>query len=207
MLTPHLTLFVCFLMLFSFFLFPFTSVWENILVWVPISYSHTECYLFFSDSATTSVQCVFRVNKYNYFCPSNPIPTNKTLPCHNYYRTRADPWNIFSLSLICCKKSNINNRIIFGRETGPRERNSLVWRGKIIGLHLSGQSIVTISRTLGMHQTTVARWIKRHNEEGDMTTRPKAGRPKITTATEDQQLVDRSRANSKTTAVSLHLEA
>ena len=35
-----------------------------------ISYSHTEWYLRFSDSATTSAQCVFGAKKYKYLCAS-----------------------------------------------------------------------------------------------------------------------------------------
>ena len=30
---------------------------------------------------------------------------------------------------------------MFGKEKGPRERSSLVWRGQIVGMHQSGESI------------------------------------------------------------------
>lgn len=95
---------------------------------------------------------------------------------------------------------------MFGKEKGPRERNSLVWRGKIIGMHQSGQSISAISENLGIHRTTVARWIKRDEEDGDLSTRIKNGRPKLTTAVQRQQIVQHSRTNPKKTCVELHRE-
>ena len=58
---------------------------------------------------------------------------------------------------------------MFGKEKVPRERSSLVWRGQIVGMHQSGESITTISQKLGLHRTTVARWIKRFEEEGDVS--------------------------------------
>ena len=39
------------------------GVWEILLNEFHISYSHPEWYLLFSDSATTSVQCVFGAKK------------------------------------------------------------------------------------------------------------------------------------------------
>ena len=41
---------------FYFVLAVRASIWENTRVRVHISYSHTECYLIFSDSSTTSAQ-------------------------------------------------------------------------------------------------------------------------------------------------------
>ena len=59
---------------------------------------------------------------------------------------------------------------MFGKQKWDRERSSLVWRGQIIGMHQSGQYITTISQSLGRQRTTVARWIKRYEEEGDVLT-------------------------------------
>ena len=95
---------------------------------------------------------------------------------------------------------------MFVKEKGPREMSALVWRGKILGMHHSGESISAISQSLGLHRTTVARWIKRDEEEGDISTRPKNGRPRKTTPAEDQQIVQDSRSNPKKTSVQLQQE-
>ena len=78
---------------------------------------------------------------------------------------------------------------MFFKEKGRRERNSLVWRGKIIGMHQSGQSVSSISEHLGIHRTTVARWIKRDEEDGDLSTRPKNSQPKLATVAQRQQIL------------------
>ena len=95
---------------------------------------------------------------------------------------------------------------MFGKEKGPRERSSLVWRGQIVGMHQSGESIMTISQMLGLHRTTGARWIKRFEEEGDVSTRPKIGRFRATTIAQDQELIDSSDRNSKKISIALHRE-
>ena len=78
---------------------------------------------------------------------------------------------------------------MFGREKGNRERSALVLRGKIIGMHgkiigmhLSGSSKSAISECLGIHRSTISRWIKLFQEENVLSTRSKNGRPKLTTA-------------------------
>ena len=81
---------------------------------------------------------------------------------------------------------------MFRKEERARERNSLVWSMQIIGMHQSGQSLTTISQSLGLHRTTLARWIKRYEEEGDVSTRPKNGRFRATTVSQDQQLNENS---------------
>ena len=54
-----LTVFLRFFCLISFLLFPCRVFGKTLVHEFHISYSHTEWYLFFSDSATTSAQCVF----------------------------------------------------------------------------------------------------------------------------------------------------
>ena len=76
---------------------------------------------------------------------------------------------------------------MFGKERGARERSSLVWRGQIIGMHQSDESVTAISQKLGLHRTTVSRGIKRYEQEGDVSTRPKNGRSRVTTVAEDQE--------------------
>ena len=105
--------------------------------------------------------------------------------------------------LFCC--SNIKNEYVWQKK-GSRERNSLVWRGKSICMHQSGQSISSISEHLGIHLTTVARWIKIDEEDGYLSTRPKNGRPKLTTVAQHQQIFQHSRKNPKKTCVELHTE-
>ena len=95
---------------------------------------------------------------------------------------------------------------MFGREKGNRERSALVLRGKIIGMHLSGSLKSAISEWLGIHRSTVSRWIKLFQEENDLSTRPKNGRPKLTTAEHNAQIIQLPRANPKQTTVAINRE-
>src|SRR5678815_5770195 len=72
----------------------------------------------------------------------------------------------------------------------------LVLRGRILALFESGQSKIQIARDLGIHVSTVRRWVARHEEEGNLCDRPKPGRPRTTTENEDQGIFHAARRNS-----------
>ena len=73
-------------------------------------------------------------------------------------------------------------------------------------MHQSDESVTAISQKLGLHRTTVSRWIKRYEQEGDVSTRPKNGRSRVTTVAEDQELVHTSRRNPQKTSIALQRE-
>ena len=50
------------------------------------------------------------------------------------------------------------------KEKREKERTALVCREKIIGMHINGRSVSEIGASLGVHRTTVSRWIKRYEE-------------------------------------------
>ncbi|KAL7646945.1 UNVERIFIED_CONTAM: hypothetical protein RMT77_002202 [Armadillidium vulgare] len=87
----------------------------------------------------------------------------------------------------------------------------LVLRGKIIAMFESGQNKTQIARNLGIHVSTVRRWIVRHEEEGNLCDRPKPGGPRKTTLNEDQQIIQETIrnpfTNSRAIKRALELEA
>ncbi|KAG7159577.1 putative Helix-turn-helix domain-containing protein 2 [Homarus americanus] len=60
--------------------------------------------------------------------------------------------------------------------------------GRIIGYHEAGKGLQEISRLLGISRDTVRLWVRRHEEEGHVLTRPRPGRPRVTTPAADQQI-------------------
>ena len=56
----------------------------------------------------------------------------------------------------------------------------------IITLRQEGQSILTISRTLNVSSSAVAKTIKRYDETGTQEDRHRKGRPRLTSAAEDK---------------------
>ena len=63
-------------------------------------------------------------------------------------------------------------------------------RGRIIGLWESGMPTRDIAFTTGVSQRTVQRWINRFQEEGSLQTRPRSGRPRVTTPEDDRRLLN-----------------
>ncbi|KAK4321697.1 hypothetical protein Pmani_007494 [Petrolisthes manimaculis] len=49
-----------------------------------------------------------------------------------------------------------------------RQENLIAQRGQIIGLREAGHSVRAIGHILGLSPTTVAKWIRRWNESGDL---------------------------------------
>ncbi|KAG7155340.1 putative helix-turn-helix HTH_28 domain containing protein 9 [Homarus americanus] len=58
-------------------------------------------------------------------------------------------------------------------------------RGRIIGYHEAGKEIRETSRLLGISRDTVRLWVRRYEEEGHVLTRPRPGRPRVTTPAAD----------------------
>ena len=69
-----LTFFICFFILFRSYCSHARVFGKALVHEFPIFCSHTEQYLLFSDSETTSAQCVFGAKNYNQLCTSKPIP-------------------------------------------------------------------------------------------------------------------------------------
>lgn len=61
-------------------------------------------------------------------------------------------------------------------------------KGAIVALHEQGFSNGYIARTMGVHKSTVARWIKRKEEDGNLKERPHSGARRKTTAAQDRQI-------------------
>lgn len=49
-----------------------------------------------------------------------------------------------------------------------RQVNLIAQRGRIIGLREAGHSVREIARLLGLSPTTVAKWVRRWNDSGDL---------------------------------------
>jgi transposase len=80
-----------------------------------------------------------------------------------------------------------------GKEKGPRERDFIAQRGQIIGLRTAGKTVKEISDILGVHRFTVMKWIRRHEEEGDLSSRPRSGRPRATSVDIDNLIINEAR--------------
>lgn len=83
-----------------------------------------------------------------------------------------------------------------------RERGHLPLeaRGGIAALYDHGVSVREIADRFGCHPTTVRRWAKRYENTLEVKRQPGSGRPRKTTAAEDEMLFDAVRAKPITTA-------
>ena len=66
-------------------------------------------------------------------------------------------------------------------------------RSMIVGYHEAGKSINEMSRLMGVSKPTVRLWIKRHEEEGHVETKPRSGRPRKITPQEDALVLTAAR--------------
>ncbi|KAK4306668.1 hypothetical protein Pmani_021525 [Petrolisthes manimaculis] len=66
-------------------------------------------------------------------------------------------------------------------------------RGRMIGMWEAGMPLPAIAHELGVSRQTVWRWVQRWQEEGVLTTKPKSGRPKVTSRQEEQQIITTTR--------------
>lgn len=97
-----------------------------------------------------------------------------------------------------------------GRGRGLRPPNTqadrpevICRRSLIVGRYHAGMSVNEISRVMGISKNTVRLWIRRYEEEGHVTTRPRSGRPRVTSPDADKRLVAAAREAPKKTAVTL----
>ncbi|KAG7162330.1 putative winged helix-turn-helix domain containing protein 14 [Homarus americanus] len=74
-------------------------------------------------------------------------------------------------------------------------------RSLIVGYYQGATSISEISRLMGISKSTVRRWIKRFEGEGHVETRPRSGRPRVTSPADDARLLHAVRQTPRTTAV------
>ena len=87
----------------------------------------------------------------------------------------------------------------------PNRRNQTTStiRSSIINLHKSNVAIGDIARQLAIDRTTVYRWIRRYRERENVNVMKRTGRPRCTTAAEDNEIVEAARSTPLTTAVAI----
>ena len=73
-------------------------------------------------------------------------------------------------------QENIYERKGKAKVSGYHE-NKLVQRGQIVALRERGMSNCAIARELGVHPSTVAKWVNRQQETGRLVDLPREGRP------------------------------
>lgn len=92
-----------------------------------------------------------------------------------------------------------------GRRHAPRTRANrpevIRHRGEIIGRYKSGQSLKEISRQMAIHIKSVRLWVKRYEAEGHVETRPRPGRPRVTSPDDDRRLISAAEQCLKKTTV------
>ncbi|XP_066981033.1 uncharacterized protein [Macrobrachium rosenbergii] len=88
-----------------------------------------------------------------------------------------------------------------------RNHTTLSLRSSIISPHGAQLSTGDIARQLGIHRTTVHRWIRRQRERGYINTLTRSGRPhSCITAEEDHRIIEAARQTPLTTAVAIKRE-
>lgn len=111
----------------------------------------------------------------------------------------------FLISCLLCLGNNIiyNIYIIFRRHFVSSNKNSIMprprgcqeltsaQRGEIIGRAFHGQNLSEIARELGCNRKTVKKWLDRQQDDGAewAKSRQRSGRPRATTAAQDEALV------------------
>ncbi|KAK4302568.1 hypothetical protein Pmani_025344 [Petrolisthes manimaculis] len=73
-------------------------------------------------------------------------------------------------------------------QAAQRQGDKVALRGRIVGMRESGLSTCDIAEEVGVHRTTVYRWLKRWDEEGNLRDHSKPGRARKTTAEEDRRI-------------------
>lgn len=87
-----------------------------------------------------------------------------------------------------------------------RQQDTLVLRGRIVGMRETGMSIRNIAENLGISKSTVSLWLKRWEEEGNINNRPRGRPPRKTTAEQDRLIVESAENNPMNNAVALREE-
>ena len=67
-------------------------------------------------------------------------------------------------------------------------RMSNLDRARAVGLSEAGWTTRAIARRFGVSHVTIVKLLRKFQETGDVKDRPKSGRPKTTTAIEDQHI-------------------
>lgn len=86
-------------------------------------------------------------------------------------------------------------------ETRANAPDVITLRGRIIGMWESGKSSRDIAHMTGVSVRTVHRWINRWQEEGSVKTKPRSGRPKVTSRDDVARILDTIHERPKTNAV------
>lgn len=89
------------------------------------------------------------------------------------------------------------------RQPQANKPEVILHRGMIIGRYLSNISVNKISREMGISRNSVKRWIQRYEAEGHVNTRPRSGRPRITTQQQDADLLTAARQAHFKTSLTL----
>lgn len=76
-------------------------------------------------------------------------------------------------------------------KTSERSLSRVALHGQIVALHNQGLDKKAISNQLGISRPTVATWIKRDEDGEHMSSRPRFGRPRISTVEEDRLVISR----------------
>ncbi|KAL7630239.1 UNVERIFIED_CONTAM: hypothetical protein RMT77_019618 [Armadillidium vulgare] len=87
-----------------------------------------------------------------------------------------------------------------------KRESNLVLRGKIIGLYESNIAKLQIARQLGTSVQTVRKWVKRHEEDGNLCDRPSPAKPRKTTQQQDREIVTCVQTNPFTNAKQIKRE-
>lgn len=74
-------------------------------------------------------------------------------------------------------------------------------RAQIVGMWRAGATVPNIALEMGRSTKTIRRWIRRWEEEGSVETRPRSGRPRVTSARMDAMIVAAATAHPKRTSV------
>lgn len=91
------------------------------------------------------------------------------------------------------------------RRREPRDNNPdiIMTRGMVIGRYKAGQPYREISRDMGLSKNTVKAWVRRYEEEGHVRTRPRSGRPRVTSPQQDAAIYAASVRAPFKTAITL----
>lgn len=80
-------------------------------------------------------------------------------------------------------------------------------KGRILFLHGRGKSARAIAQELGCAPNTVRLWLRRQSETGAMRALPRSGRPRCTTAAQDQAAVEAARLSERLSAPQVRTRA
>lgn len=94
-----------------------------------------------------------------------------------------------------------------GRRPAPRTRANrpdvIQRRAEIVGRFKGGQPLKQISREMGIDIKTVRLWVRREEAEGHVNTRPRPGRPPVTSPEDDNRLFAAAEESPKKNVVKL----